>query len=380
MNNLGFGCMRLPLKGADQTDFDYTELNAMVDAFLDAGFTYFDTSYVYHEGKSQEAVRKALVERYPRESFHVATKFPTFLNITEDQIDALFQSQLDDLDVEYFDYYLLHNMQTVLYDGVDGNGGIVKETHLFDHLKRWKEEGRARNIGFSFHSSAAVLDRILNEHPEVDFVQIALNPIDWDSEFVQAAACYETIRRHGKKVVIMEMAKGGGLSMLPREAQALLEAQDPMNSMTSWSLRFSLQFEEVIAVLSGMSNLEQTNDNIAVAKASKPLSDSEMTALWKAMRIYRESAPITPEDLQFYKGLTWNNVSISAILQAYSICQIQPNPGFSDDNNYFRNELAEHAHLDIHGTLPKQAVILPNGIDVTDKVEEAVNWLVKHSF
>lgn len=380
MNNLGFGCMRLPLKGADQTDFDYTELNAMVDAFLDAGFTYFDTSYVYHEGKSQEAVRKALVERYPRESFHVATKFPTFLNIAEDQIDTLFQSQLDDLGVEYFDYYLLHNMQTVLYDGVDGNGGIVKETHLFDHLKRWKEEGRARNIGFSFHSSAAVLDRILTEHPEVDFVQIALNPIDWDSEFVQAAACYETIRRHDKKVVIMEMAKGGSLSMLPREAQTLLEAQDPMNSMTSWPLRFSLELEDVIAVLSGMSNLEQMNDNIAVAKASKPLSNSEMTTLWKAMHIYRQSAPLTPEDLEFYKGLTWNNVSVTAILQAYSICQIQPNPGFSDDNNYFKNELAEHAHLDIHGTLPKQTVILPNGTDVTDKVEEAVDWLVKHSF
>lgn len=176
------------------------------------------------------------------------------------------------------------------------------------------------------------------------------------------------------------MAKGGGLSVLPHEAQAFLEAQDPMNSITSWSLRFSLQFEEVIAVLSGMSNLEQTNDNIAVAKASKPLSNSEMNTLWKAMHIYRQSAPLTPEDLKFYEGLTWNNVSVTAILQAYSICQIQPNPGFSDDNNYFKNELAEHAHLDIHSTLPKQTVILPNGIDVTDKVEEAVNWLVKHSF
>lgn len=380
MNNLGFGCMRLPLKSANQTDFNYPELNTMVDTFLDAGFTYFDTSYVYHEGKSQEAVRKALVERHPRDSFHLATKFPTFLNIAEDEIEATFQSQLDDLGVDYFDYYLLHNIQTVLYDGVDGNGGIVKETHLFDHLKRWKEEGRARHIGFSFHSSAAVLDRILTEHAEVDFVQIALNPIDWDSEFVQAARCYETIRRHGKKVVIMEMAKGGGLSVLPQEARELLEAQDPMNSMTSWPLRFSLQLEDVIAVLSGMSTIEQMNDNIAIAKASKPLSDTEMIALWKAMRIYRESAPITPEDLELYRGLTWNNVSVTAILQAYSICQIQPDSGFSDDNNYFKNELAEHAHLDIHGTLPKQSVILPNGVDATATVEKAVNWLVAHSF
>lgn len=380
MNNLGFGTMRLPLLSADPTDFDYDQLDRMVDAFLDAGFTYFDTSAVYHNGKSEHAVRKSLVERYPRDAFTVATKFPTFSNVPEDKVEESFTAQLENLGVDYVDYYLLHNIQTVLYDGVDGMGGIVKETHLFDHLRRWKEEGRARNIGFSFHSSAAVLDRILAEHPEVDFVQIALNPIDWDSEFVQAAACYETIRRHGKKVVIMEAVKGGGLSQLPAEAEAILKSLRPADSISSWSLRFSLQMQDVIAVLSGMSTLSQMEDNIVTAKASETLSAVETDALWQAMGIYRDSAPITPAQLKAFEGILWNGIPATAILQAYSICQIQPDPGFSDDNNYFKNALAEHSHLDMHEGLPRQKVVLPNGTDATDQVAEAAQWLKEHSF
>jgi len=232
MKNLGFGMMRLPVLSGP-TDFDYPHLERMVDAFLDAGFTYFDTSYVYHNGKSEEATRKALIERHPRESFTVATKFPTFMLIPEEKIDGVFESQLRNLGVDYIDYYLLHNIQTVYYDGYDGLGGIVKTTHLFDHAKRWKEEGKIRHLGISFHSSARLLDRVLTEHPEIEFVQIALNPIDWDSELVQAGLCYDVIRRHGRKVVIMEAVKGGGLARLPAEAESLLKAAHPDWSIAS---------------------------------------------------------------------------------------------------------------------------------------------------
>lgn len=380
MNNLGFGMMRLPLLSDEPTDFDYDQLDQMVDAFLNAGCTYFDTSFVYHNGHSEHAVRKALVERHPRESFTIATKFPTFQNIPEDKVEETFQTQLDNLGVDYIDYYLLHNIQTVLYDGINGKGGIIEKTHLFDHLRHWKEEGRAKHIGFSFHSSAALLDRILDEHPEVDFVQIAVNPIDWESELVQAAECYEVIRRHGKKVVIMEAVKGGGLSKLPAEAEALLKAIRPDDSISSWSLRFSLQMEDVIAVLSGMSTMQQMEDNIATAKSSEPLSAEEIDALWQAMRLYRDSAPITPAQLKAFEGILWNEVPATAILQAYSICQIQPDPGFSDDNNYLKNALAERAHLDLFGDLPKQKVTLPDGTDATDQVEKAVQWLKENSF
>jgi len=200
MKNLGFGMMRLPVIGGDPTSFDYEQLNAMVDAFLDADFTYFDTSFVYHNGKSEEATCKALIERHPRGSFTVATKFPTFFEFPEEKIEETFHSQLRNLGVDYIDFYLRHNIQNVYYDGYDGSGGIVKTTHLFDHAKKWKEDGKIRHLGISFHSSAKLLDRILTEHPEIEFVQIALNPIDWDSELVQAGPCYDVIRRDSREV------------------------------------------------------------------------------------------------------------------------------------------------------------------------------------
>ncbi len=173
--NLGFGMMRLPVNGGDPTDFDYPQLFQMVDCFLDEGYTYFDTSYVYHNGKSEEAVRKAVVERHPRDRFTIATKFPTFDLKTEEEIEPIFARQLENLGVDFIDYYLLHNFQTVYYDGIDGTGGVIKTCHLFDHALKWKEAGKIRHLGISFHSSADLLNRILTEHPEIEFVQIALN-------------------------------------------------------------------------------------------------------------------------------------------------------------------------------------------------------------
>ena len=379
MKNLGFGMMRLPVISGP-TDFDYQQLNDMVDAFLEAGYTYFDTSYVYHDGKSEEATRKALVERHPRDSYTVATKFPTFMMIPEEKIEEIFQSQLEHLGVDYVDYYLLHNIQTVYYDGYDGKGGIVKTTHLFDHAKKWKEDGKIRHLGISFHSSAKLLDRVLTEHPEIEFVQIALNPIDWDSELVQAGLCYDVIRKHGRKVVIMEAVKGGGLAKLPEEAEKLLKAAHPDWSIASWSVRFCLDLDDVIAVLSGMSTLEQVKDNTATSNAAERLTDEDRKVLAEAMRIYRESAPIKQSEIEQYKNLMYHGVPVSAILQAYSICQIQPNPGFSDDNNYLKNAFAEAEHVDFHTGLKKQEVITEDGRDITEMVKKAVDWLTENSF
>lgn len=379
MKNLGFGMMRLPVRSGP-TDFDYDQLNRMVDAFLAAGYTYFDTSFVYHNGKSEEATRKALVERHPRESFTVATKFPTFLEQPEEKIDPTFQSQLDNLGVDYIDYYLLHNIQNVYYDGYDGQGGVVKTTNLFDHAKRWKAEGKIRHLGISFHSSAKLLDRVLTEHPEIEFVQIALTPIDWDSELVQAGPCYEVIRKHGRKVVIMEAVKGGGLAKLPAEAEAKLKALHPDWSIASWSVRFSLEKEDVIAVLSGMSTLEQVLDNTKTADEARPFTEEERAALAEAMRLYRESAPIRQSEIDAYKGVMYHGVPVSAILQAYSICQIQPDPGFSDDNNYLKNAIAEAEHVDFRKGLEPQTVIATDGTDITELVGKAVAWLTENSF
>ena len=379
MNNLGSGMMRLPVLSGPE-DFDYPQLNQMVDEFLAAGYTYFDTSYVYHNGKSELAVRKALVERHPRDSYTVATKFPTFLEVPESDIEGIFAQQLANLGVDYVDYYLLHNIQNVYYDGFDGTGGVVKATNLFEHAKQWKADGKIRHLGISFHSSAKLLDRVLEEHPEIEFVQIALNPIDWDSELVQAGPCYDVIRKHGRKVVVMEAVKGGGLAKLPAEAEAVLKAVQPDKSIASWSVRFALELEDVIAVLSGMSTIDQVRDNVATSHASEPLNAEEQKALAEAMRIYRESAPIPQSEINRYQGLLYHGVPVTAILQAYSICQIQPDPGFSDDNNYLKNAIAEAEHVDFRNGLAPQQVIAADGTDITAKVEEAVAWLTANTF
>ena len=380
MKNLGFGMMRLPVLNSNPTDFDYDHLKQMVDTFLEAGYTYFDTSYIYHEGKSEEATRKALVERHPRDSFAVATKFPALLTIPEEKVEETFQSQLDNLGVKFIDYYLLHNIQTINYDGFDGTGGSVKETHLFDHARRWKEDGKIAHLGISFHSSAKLLDRVLAEHPEIEFVQISVNPIDWDSELVQGRECYDVIRKHGRKVVIMEAVKGGGLAKLPDEAEALLKAVHPDWSIASWSVRFCMEKEDVIAVLSGMSTLEQVLDNTKTSNEAVPLTDEEHQVLAEAMRIYRESAPIPQSQIDQYQGLEYHGVPVTAILQAYSICQIQPDPSFSDDNNYMKNSFAEAEHVDFRKGLAKQQVVTADGTDITEMVEKAVAWLAENSF
>ena len=381
MKNLGFGMMRLPVINGEATNFDYEQLNKMVDAFLEAGYNYFDTSFVYHEGKSEEATRKALVERHPRESFRVATKFPSFIPMSEEDVEKTFAKQLENLGVEYIDYYLLHNLQTVWYDGVEGKGdGLFNSEHLFDHALGWKAAGKIRHLGISFHSSPALLDRVLSEHPEIEFVQIALNPIDWDSDFVAARECYEIIRKHGKEVIVMEAVKGGAFVKLPQKAEEVLKAIRPDKSVPSWAIRFSSQLDGVIAVLSGMSTMEQVMDNCKTANEAEPLSKEEMEALWKAVEIYRDSTPFPPAELEKYRGLTWNNVSVYSILQAYSICLVQPNQGCIDDNNYFKNLLAEKAHLDIYQDLPKQKVIRADGVDVTCLIDEAVAYLKRNTF
>ncbi|MBD5530803.1 MAG: Fe-S oxidoreductase [Lachnospiraceae bacterium] len=378
-SNLGFGMMRLPVKDGNPTDFDYEQLFQMVDTYMEAGFHYFDTSYVYHNGKSEEAARKAVVERYPRDQFTVATKFPTFNLKKEEEIEPIFDSQLKNLGVDYIDYYLLHNFQNVYYDGIDGKGGVVKTCHLFDHALKWKEEGKIRHLGFSFHSSAALLDRILTEHPEVEFVQIALNYIDWESEFVQAKECYEVIRKHGKLVIIMEPVKGGGLAAVPASVEKALKEMNPDASVVSWALRFAGSLDGVLCNLSGMSTVDQVKENIRSVNDLDPLTEEEKVKLREIVRIYKDAGPIGA-DLSRFDGLKLHGAPVTGIMEAYNMCQLQPDPGFSDDNNYLKNVIAEQAHLDCFGELPAENVILADGTDVTEEVLKAEKWLIEHSF
>ena len=271
IRKLGFGMMRLPRKG-DAIDIETTKL--MVDKFMQAGFTYFDTAWIYPG--SEDAVRQALVERYPRESYQLATKLAAWheCKTTEDAI-AQYETSLKRTGAGYFDYYLLHNLGD-------------KRTDVFDDFDLWKfafeqkAQGKIRHVGFSFHSTSDQLDKILTDHPEAEFVQLQINYADWEHKDIQSRLNYETARRHGKPVIIMEPVKGGMLATPPEPVQKVFLDAEPDMSVASWALRFCANLPGVITVLSGMSTPEQMDDNLAVMKDFTRLTDAEQATLLKA--------------------------------------------------------------------------------------------------
>ena len=266
---LGFGCMRLPLLRED--DFaavDTAQVERMVDLFLERGFTYFDTAYMYHDFKSETVMREVLVRRHDRASFTLASKLPTMFLKKEGDQERIFAEQLEKCGVDYFDYYLLHNLNVSHYEN-------VRRFDSFAFARRLKAEGRIRRLGFSFHDRADLLDEILTAHPETEFVQLQINYLDWDNESIQSRKCYEVARRHGKPVVVMEPVKGGTLARLPEEAERLLHEVRPDLSPAAWAIRFAASLEGVMMVLSGMSSLEQLRENTGFMQHFEPLDERE---------------------------------------------------------------------------------------------------------
>ena len=276
----GFGLMRLPKTGET---IDIPQVSAMVDRFLEAGFTYFDTAYVY-DG-SEEAARKALVERHPRESYTLATKLNA--GAARDEADAKRQLQvsLERTGAGYFDYYLLHALMDTNYQRYD-------EYHLWDFVREQKAAGLIRRYGFSFHGTPELLDRLLTDHPDVDFVQLQINYADWENPKVQSRANYEIARRHGKPIVIMEPVKGGALAAPADEVRSLLAQASPDASCASWALRFAAGLDGVLAVLSGMSDTAQMEDNLATMGDFHPLNAEEQKVIQRAQALLGHSAAI----------------------------------------------------------------------------------------
>lgn len=284
MKKLGFGAMRLPTLGED-SKVDLEQFKKMVDLFMERGFTYFDTSYVYHGGMSEAALKEALVDRYPRDRFTITTKLPLFLVKEKEDVRRFFQEQLTRLGTDYVDYYWLHAVNAAGYE-------TAKRTDAFAELAALKEEGLTRHIGFSFHDSAEVLDRILTEHPEMEYVQLQLNYFDWDSNTVQARKCYETVIRHGRQVVVMEPVKGGSLANVPEEAERLFREKQPELSTASWGIRFAASLPHVLVVLSGMSNMEQVEDNTSYMADFQPLTPDELDTVKQVAGIIRSQITV----------------------------------------------------------------------------------------
>lgn len=282
IKKLGFGLMRLPLK---EEKIDIEQTKEMVDLFLDAGFTYFDTAWAYPG--SENAIRQALVERYPRESFQLATKNAAWImcKTREDAIQQ-FDTSLKQTGAGYFDFYLLHNLG-------EGRTKFFDEFDLWTWVQEKKSEGKIKHIGFSFHSTPEELEEILTAHPEMEFVQLQINYADWDNPAVQSRACYEVARKHGKPVVIMEPVKGGMLANPPESVVDILKKAEPESSVASWAIRFAANLDGVITVLSGMSNVQQMKDNLSYMKEFRGLSEEQESIIHSA-QTELASIPLIP--------------------------------------------------------------------------------------
>lgn len=286
---LGFGFMRLPrLAGSD--NYDMSQICRMVDVFLEAGLTYFDTAFVYDGGRSEEALGKALIGRYPRERFTVATKLnvgtPTCIN--EDAARSQIHTSLQRMGTDHVDYYLLHAVQK-------GNIGKYNRFHCWEYLRELKETGLAEHIGFSFHDTPEMLDELLTLHPEVEFVQLQINYADWEAPNVQSRGVYEAARRHGKPVIVMEPVKGGTLANPPAAVREIFSAADETASPASWAIRYAASLPGVLTVLSGMTTLGQTEDNVSYMKEFRPLDARERAVIGRAQGILagQDSIPCT---------------------------------------------------------------------------------------
>lgn len=311
IKKLGFGLMRLPKKN-DVIDIE--EAKEMVDLFLEAGFTYFDTAWIY-EG-SEEATRKALVERYPRESYQLATKCAAWSNCkTREEAIAQFETSLERTGAGYFDYYLLHNL-----------GG--SRTQVFEDFDLWnwalelKEKGLIKHLGFSLHAGPEELEEILIAHPEAEFVQLQINYGDWENPSVESRAVYEMARKYSKPIIVMEPVKGGALAKPPKTVEAVFKEADENASCASWAMKYAAGLDGIITVLSGMSNVEQMKDNISYMKDFDGLTEDEEAVLNKA-REELDKIPMVPcTTCNYCAKVCPENVGISGSLNALNILNI----------------------------------------------------------
>ena len=308
IKKLGFGLMRLPQKDGE---IDVEQTKTMVDMFLKEGFTYFDTAWAYNG--SEDAIRQALVERYPRESFQLATKNAAWINCKtrEDAINQ-FETSLERTGAGYFDFYLLHNLgehRTKSFDDFD----------MWSFVQEMKKEGKIKHVGFSFHSTPEELEEILKKHPEMEFVQLQINYADWENPAIKSKECYEMARKYGKPVIIMEPVKGGMLANPPEPVAKILKEANPNASYASWAIKFAANLDGVITVLSGMSNIEQMEDNLSYMKDFTKLSEEEKKVLDKAQEELKKIPLIPCTTCNYCAKVCPMNIGISGSFTAMNI-------------------------------------------------------------
>ena len=307
MPKLGFGLMRLPEKDGA---IDISHVNRMVDAYMQAGMNYFDTAYVYHGGNSEKAIKEALVKRYPRDQFMLATKLPAWCLKNAEDRDRVFNEQLERCGVDYFDFYLLHSIE----DG--SNGDTYERLDCFNWGLQKKAEGKIRHFGFSFHGSPIYLIQVLDAHPDIEFVQIQLNYADWKNPVVRSGELYEILYNRNIPMIIMEPVKGGTLASLTPELEAMYRAARPNASIASWALRFVGSLPGVMTILSGMSTEEQMKDNIGTFANFEPLTNDEKRLVEKVRSIMLNVPQIGCTSCRYCTPGCPMNISIPDVFRA----------------------------------------------------------------
>jgi predicted aldo/keto reductase-like oxidoreductase len=316
IKKLGFGLMRLPMKEG-KIDVEHTK--SMVDAFMAEGFTYFDTAYGYNNGESEAAAKAALVDRYPRDSFQLATKLPAWAGAKNaEEAKQMFWTSLERTGAGYFDFYLLHNLGDERTKYFDDYG-------IWTFLEEQKSKGLIKHLGFSFHDKAAVLDDLLTKHPEMEFVQLQINYADWESITIESRKCYEVARKHGKPVIIMEPVKGGALASLPKDLNTHFLANAPDASISSWAIRFAASLEGIVTVLSGMSSLEQMQDNLSYMKAFEPLTTEDRKTVQTVQTALEAIDSIPCTDCQYCVKDCPQGIPIPKIFDAVNLYHIYDN-------------------------------------------------------
>ena len=306
---LGFGLMRLPKLADGKIDIEQTCV--MVDKFIAAGGTYFDTAYVYDGGGSELAAKETLVKRYPRDKFTLATKLNAGASKDEQSARQQFYTSLERTGAGYIDYYLLHAIQR-------GNYKKYEDYHIWDYAKELKAQGLVKYYGFSFHADPPLLEELLTDHADVDFIQLQINYADWENPGVASRECYEIARRHNVPVTVMEPVKGGALANPRDSIKEIFRKADPDASPASWAIRYCASLDGIITVLSGMSNIAQMDDNLSYMRDFKPLSEAERIVIKAAQLELENDVSIKCTKCHYCTDGCPMNIAIPEIFAVYN--------------------------------------------------------------